>query len=94
MSESNTEFWDMDSIEVDENGFVQGQAYKLGIHGQFDVTASVTSYEYERNGETKMNHVPHIVVSEKDGKIIKEPHANDSENPKKQLKTQSQQLGM
>lgn len=86
MTENNEEFeFDSDSLEIDDEGYVTGSACLFNFVEGYDVSASVSSYEYERNGETKMNHVPHIVVSENGGNIVSEPTAHDSSNPKKAI---------
>lgn len=73
-----------DSLETDDEGFVTGSAYTRQRDG-YDVQAAVFSYEYERNGETRMNHVPNVVLTDEDGKIVAEPHARDWENPSKAM---------
>lgn len=86
MTENNEEIeFNSDSLEIDDEGYVVGSACIFNFIEGYDVSASVTSYEYERNGETKMNHVPHIVVSKRNGSIVSEPHAHDSENPEKAI---------
>lgn len=78
---NNPEWWSDNTFEI-VNGHVEGCTYILDSERDTDVTASVTSYDYDRNGEVRTNHVPHIVVSDNSGSIQKEPHANDSENPR------------
>lgn len=65
---------------VNDEGEVEGELWK-SVDDEHYVSVAVVSYSYERDGEEKMNHVPHIVVSEKDGGIVGEPHAHDSNNP-------------
>lgn len=84
------------TLEVDGDGFVDGQAFTkekpTDEHGVVTVTGSVTSYEYGKHGETKMNHVPHIVVSNREGSILAEPHANDSPNPERVIQSTEDQV--
>ena len=79
MTENNDIQWNDDTLEVNYDGHVEGQAWTT-INDEYDVSASVTSYEYQRNGETRINHVPHVVVSSHNGSIVAEPHAHDSEH--------------
>jgi len=66
-----------DTLDTDEEGFVTGSAYTRK-KGGYDVQAGVYSYEYERHGDARMNHVPNVIVVHPDGHIVAEPHANDS----------------
>ena len=84
MTENNEEAWDYDGIEIDDDGKVVGSAYRMFNDG-YDVTVSVFSYEYRQNGETHMNHVPHVVVNNPDGAIVSEPEARDSSNAEKAI---------
>lgn len=81
----NEKIWAHDSLDVDDEGYVTGAAYTYTFGDGFDVQVGVTSYEYERGGETKMNHVPNVVVTDKDGSIVREPHAWDSEHPNRAI---------
>jgi|APHM01.1.fsa_nt_gi hypothetical protein len=65
-----------DTLEVDDDGYVTGSAYTRKFGNGYSIQLHVTSYEYERNNDTRMNHVP-IVVVERDG-IECEPHVRDS----------------
>lgn len=78
---TENDIWEYDNLEIDEKGFVTGSAYTREFLGEYDILVAVFSYEYERQGETKMNHVPHVVITERDGNIVSEPEARDSENP-------------
>jgi hypothetical protein len=84
MTEENN-IWEYDNIEIDENGKVRGSAYTFTFNGGYDVQIVVSSYTYERNGEFHMNHVPNVVVSNKNGNIVAEPHARDSQHPEKAI---------
>lgn len=87
MSEQQSDFeWYDDTLRVNDNGHVEGQAWHGSFADGHDVTISVTSYNYARHGETKTNHVPHVVVTDKNGSIVAEPHAHDSSLPKKAIK--------
>jgi len=77
MTENNDIEWDENTLEVNHDGHVEGHAFRA-INDEYDVTASVISYEYFRNGEEHINHVPHVVVSTRDGSVVAEPHAHDS----------------
>lgn len=81
MSQTETSIWLYDNLEIDDDGYVTGSAYTRQFLGEYDVVVGVTSYEYERHGETRMNHVPHVVVTDSEGTIVREPQAYDSENP-------------
>lgn len=79
------EIWAYNDLHVDEEtGKVEGYAYTHERNGR-DVSVAVNSYGYERNGEQRMNHVPHIVVQNEDGDIVAEPHAWDSQIAKKAI---------
>jgi len=82
--------WYDNTLRVDDNGHVVGQAWYGSFADGHDVTISVTSYDYDRYGETKTNHVPHVVVTDKNGNIVAEPHAHDSSLPKKAIKEAKQ----
>jgi hypothetical protein len=76
--------WNDDTLQVDEDGDVEGQAWygSFSHNGtKYDVSASVTSYDFEQYGETQTNHVPHVVVTTIDASIVSEPHVHDSRNP-------------
>lgn len=78
--------WNEDTLTVDEHGHVDGQAW-YGLFGDgYDVFASVTSYDYERGGQTRTNHVPHVVVTDNRGSVIAEPHVHDTQFPEKAIK--------
>jgi len=80
------EWWSPNTIWIDSNGHVDGQAVIFDSENNIDVTASVYSYDYNRGGESRTNHVPHIVVSDMDGSIQHEPDAYDSRNPQTAIK--------
>lgn len=80
-TESQESIWLHDSLEVDDEGYVIGSAYTEEFLGGYTVDVGVFSYEYERHGESRMNHVPNVVVSDPEGRIVAEPHSWDSGNP-------------
>jgi len=80
------EWWCDNVFTINADGHVEGVAYIFDSENSIDVTAAVNSYNYERGGETRTNHIPHIVVSDPDGSIQKEPHAHDSKHPRTALK--------
>lgn len=80
MSENNDTIV-YDSMEVDDRGFVIGSGYVRSEDCEYAVDFGVFSYEYERKGETRINHVPSIHVVDERGVIHAEPHANDSHDP-------------
>lgn len=71
--------WRYSSLRVNDDGYVEGSAYTREKAGH-DVQVAVTSYEFERRGETMMNHVPNVTVTTKTGSIVAEPHAWDSQD--------------
>lgn len=77
MTDDTDDVFRHDDLRVNDDGFVEGTAYTHDKDG-YDVVVGVTSYEYERDGETKMNHVPNVVVNDPDGSIVAEPHSHDS----------------
>jgi len=83
-SDSDIE-WSDDTLEINDDGHVEGSAFVGNFIDGYDVSISVTSYDYERNGETRTNHVPHVVVTTTEGKIIVEPTAQDSRNAQKAI---------
>lgn len=85
MTEDNNLIWLHDSLEINERGEVAGAAYTREFEGGYDVVVGISSYEYEIHGETKMNHVPNVVVNDPDGNIVAEPHAHDSHDPHKAI---------
>jgi len=80
MQETQFQWYD-DTLSVADNDHVEGSAFYGSFADGYDVVISVTSYDYERNGETKTNHVPHVVVSDSSGSIVSEPHTRDSHDP-------------
>jgi len=84
MTENN--IWEYDNLHINKNNEVEGSAYTFTFAGGYDVQIGVFSYTYERNGEFKMNHVPNVVVTDSNGSIVSEPHANDSTHPEKAIK--------
>ena len=80
------ELWTTSSMAIDEDDHVKGQAHIFDNENAIDVTVAVTSYDYERHGESRTNHVPHIVVSDPDGTIRQEPYARDSHDPRTAIK--------
>jgi hypothetical protein len=74
-----------DEFRVGDKRGVPWVCHTDETHDGYSVQASVTSYEYERNGETKLNHVPNVVVTDETGRIVSEPHAHDSTNPEKAI---------
>jgi hypothetical protein len=75
----NSDIWEYSSIDIDETGRVTGYAYTYEFGDGYDVGISVSSYEFERDGRTKMNHVPIVNVTEAhDGRIVKQIKAHDS----------------
>lgn len=81
----NDNIWEYNNLEINEDNEVVGSAYTFTFEGGYDVQVAVFSYEYERNGETKMNHVPNVVLVDENGKIVAEPHARDSQNPERAI---------
>lgn len=86
MSQKQETQFDSDTLTINVNGHVEGQAVAFQPVPGYDVSVSVTSYDYERNGETKTNHVPHVTLSTIDGNIVAEPHAHDSHIPAEAIK--------
>ena len=85
MTEQNDNIWEYNSLEVNKDNEVVGSAYTSTFKGGYDVQVAVFSYEYEINGETKMNHVPNVTLTDESGSIVEEPYARDSENPEKAI---------
>jgi len=80
--------WNDDTLHVNDDGMTEGQAWCGSYEHdgtEYDITVSVTSYEFEQYGETKTNHVPHVTVTTKDGSIVAEPHVHDSRHPEKAI---------
>jgi len=77
--------FDIDTLEVNSNGHIEGQAVAFNFVPGYDVSVSVTSYDFQCRGETKTNHVPHVVVSTDTGNIVAEPHTHDSHLPEKAI---------
>lgn len=82
MTEENNDVWRHNSLEVNEDNEVVGSAYTFTFGDGYDVQVGVLSYTYEKNGETGENHVPNVVVVDESGRIEREIHAHDSENPR------------
>ena len=80
----NSDVWKHSDLILNDNGYVSGVAYTKEQNG-YSIEISVFTYEYEQNGETKMNHVPNIILSNKNGSITAEPHAHDSQNAEKAI---------
>lgn len=74
-----------DTLRVGEDGYATGSVFAREKAGKM-VQGTVSSYEYQSRGETKMNHVPHIIVTDTEGKILAEPTARDSENAERAIK--------
>ena len=77
----DTDVWAHADFEIDANGHVDGSAYTHEFANGHDVVIGVTSYDYERAGETRTNHIPNAVTTDADGTIVHEGEPNDSENP-------------
>lgn len=93
MQETDTFEWNDDTLRVDDDGHVRGQAWYGSFMcngGSYDVSASVASYEFTQHGQTETNHVPQIVVTTRDGSIVAEPHAYDSRNPDRAIERAKQ----
>jgi len=82
---SDSDVWQFSDLRVLGDGIVRGTAYTHQFRDGYDVRVAVTSYEYEQNGKTRMNHVPNVVVSDGDGSIIVEPHARDTSDPREAI---------
>lgn len=81
----NKEIWAHDSLEIDDDGYVIGSAYTdMKLNGHY-MSVGVSSYEYKRRGEVKMNHVPLITVADDTGKVVAEPTSHDSSDPEKAI---------
>lgn len=78
-----SDIWAYSSIDTDDDGHVIGSARTTEFNGGMTVSIGVHSYDYEQNGETKRNHVPIITVSDESGVIKLQPHARDSDNPRR-----------
>lgn len=72
--------WIDNTLEVDDEGFVTGSTF-ASINDEHDVHVAISSYEYEQHGELRMNHVPNVVITEKNGRIVAEPYAHDDSDP-------------
>lgn len=83
---SDSDVWRFSDLRINDDGMIEGSAYTRETEGGYDITVSVTSYEYERHGETRVNHVPNVVVSKPNGGIAAEPHAHDSRSAVTALK--------
>jgi len=79
MSQNEIE-WDRDNLEINNNGEITGSIFNE-INDEYYVTGTVVFYEYESAGKTKTNYVPHVVISEYNGGVVKEPHIYDSLYP-------------
>jgi hypothetical protein len=79
------ELWSSTTIGLDENGHVNSSIHIFDSENGIDVTATVCSYDYERHGERRENHVPRVVVTDPDGTIRQEPHAHDSRDVRKAI---------
>lgn len=77
--------WNDDTLEVNDDGHVEGQAWYGSFADGHDVFVSVHSYDYEKYGRTKTNHVPLVTVTDSDGNIVSEPHTHDSHNPERAI---------
>jgi hypothetical protein len=79
----NADMWGLDSetFTIGANGHVDGVVHIFDRDNHVDVSASVLSYEYERNNELRINYVPLVTVARPDGTIIDEPYARDSRTP-------------
>jgi hypothetical protein len=84
MSE-NTNVWEFNSLEVNDDGKVEGSAYSFKLYGEYDVVATVSSYAYEKRGESHMNHVPAIILQDESGSIIQDWNGHDSSNAEKAI---------
>lgn len=84
MSNEN-EIWAYENLEIDEDGHVREVAYTHPFKDGYDVQVAVTSYDFEKHGETKTNHVPNVVLTDEDGSIVAEPHARDSYSAEKAI---------
>lgn len=78
----DSDVWAYNGLSITDRGYVEGSAYTHTFKDGCDVSIGVFSYEYDRDGEHKINHVPNVVVTDRDGRIIAEPHANDSSEPR------------
>lgn len=75
------DIWAYENFSLDDDGHVTGSAHTHEFMGGYTVAIGVFSYEYERDGEKRVNHVPNVVVQHPDGAILREPYARDSEKP-------------
>lgn len=70
---------------VKDDGFVEGMTV-IPINDEYDIVVSVNSYEYERNGEKRINHVPQVNIT-KDGAIVYESEMDrDTKNGNEAIK--------
>ena len=72
--------WQSMDLEIKPDGHVAGQALSEPLPSGHVVTASVVSYEYERNGMARINHVPQVALTDETGAIVGEPMAHDARN--------------
>ena len=84
MKNNEQDIWAYNNLEINESDKVVGNAYTREKSGRH-ILVTVYSYEYEKNREQKMNHVPCIVVENEDGDILSEPHAHQSHNAEKAI---------
>ena len=77
--QNDADVWESDNLTVNDDGYVEGNAHTFESGGH-TITASVSSYCYERNGVERMNHVPNVVIEAENGAIVTEVDANDSED--------------
>jgi len=75
------------TLEIDETGKVIGSAY-IPLENGYTVSFHVHSYDYDNGNKT--NHVPMVVLSDKNGKIISEPSCYDSKNAQKAIERAKQ----
>jgi len=76
----DSDILEYNSLSV-ENREVSGSALTHTFEGGYRIQITVISYDYERTGETRQNHVPNVVVTDRTGSIVTEVHANDSNSP-------------
>lgn len=77
------DFWRHDSLSVDEDGLVTGEAMRWE-EGEVTIRATVSSYYYD-DGD-RVNHIPIVVVTDSDGSIMSEVTARDGSSAKTAMK--------
>lgn len=82
--ELDDDIWAFNDLCINDDGFVEGTAYTKEKDG-YDIRIAVESYEYERHGETRMNHVPVGNITNEKGIIVHDLEPNDDQNAERAI---------